>query len=136
MFDIGFWEMVFISVIGLVVLGPERLPPAIRSVVRWVNTAKGMANSVKTEISQELKLHEINENMVKASKLGLNDLDPELKDSIDDMKKTAQKITRPYQASNEDLNSLVAEKSVNTVKTDENSIINKSAASITPDKSE
>ncbi len=128
--------MVFISVIGLVVLGPERLPPAIRSVVRWVNTAKGMANSVKTEISQELKLHEINENMVKASKLGLNDLDPELKDSIDDMKKTAQKITRPYQASNEDLNSLVAEKSVNTVKTDENSIINKSAASITPDKSE
>ncbi|MBE4395154.1 Sec-independent protein translocase TatB, partial [Vibrio parahaemolyticus] len=26
MFDIGFWELVLISVVGLVVLGPERLP--------------------------------------------------------------------------------------------------------------
>lgn len=62
MFDIGFWEIVLISVIGLIVLGPERLPIAIRSIMRWITMAKGMANSVKTEISQELKLHELNEN--------------------------------------------------------------------------
>ncbi|WP_019615988.1 Sec-independent protein translocase protein TatB [Psychromonas ossibalaenae] len=136
MFDIGFWEMIVISVIGLVVLGPERLPTAIRSVLRWVNTAKGMANSVKSEISQELKLHEINENMIKASKQGLSDLDPDLKESIDEMKKAAQEITRPYQTNNEDLNSSIAEKSVNTADSDENSILNKSAAPITQDKSE
>ena len=135
MFDIGFWEMIVISVIGLVVLGPERLPTAIRSVLRWVNTAKEMANSVKSEISQELKLHEINENMIKASKQGLSDLDPDLKNSIDEMKKAAQEITRPYQINNEDLNSS-AEKSVNTKNSDENSILNKSAAPITQDKSE
>ncbi|WP_028864331.1 Sec-independent protein translocase protein TatB [Psychromonas aquimarina] len=132
MFDIGFWEMVVISVIGLVVLGPERLPTAIRSVLRWVNTAKGMANSVKSEISQELKLHEINENMIKASKQGLSDLDPDLKESIDEMKKTAQEITRPYQNSNEELNS----SAINTENNGENSILNKSAAPITQDKSE
>lgn len=103
MFDIGFWEIILISAIGLIVLGPERLPVAIRTVLRWINRAKSMANSVKSEISQELKLHEMNENMIKASKQGLSSLDPELKQSIDEMKKTAQEVTRPYQFEGEDL---------------------------------
>ena len=70
MFDIGFWEIALISVVGLIVLGPERLPTAIRSVMQWINTAKSMANSVKSEITEELKLHELNEmneNMIKAT---------------------------------------------------------------------
>lgn len=79
MFDIGFWEIVLISVIGLIVLGPERLPIAIRSVMRWINTAKAMANSVKTEISQELQLHEMNEKMRQPSKQGGAAPAPELK---------------------------------------------------------
>ena len=103
MFDIGFWEIALISIIGLVVLGPERLPTAIRSVMQWINTAKGMANSVKSEISQELKLHEMNENMIKASKEGLDSLDPELKKSIEEMKKSAQELVNPYKSNIEDL---------------------------------
>lgn len=103
MFDIGFWELIVISIIGLIVLGPERLPVAIRKLVRWISKVKGMANTVKTELSQELKLHEMNENMIKASKQELNDLDPELQQSIDEMKKTAQEITRPYQNKHRDL---------------------------------
>lgn len=103
MFDIGFWEIVLISAIGLVVLGPERLPVAIRTVLRWINTAKSMANSVQSEISQELKLHEMNEKTVKADKQGLASLDPELKQSIDEMKKTAQEVTRPYQFDGQEL---------------------------------
>lgn len=97
MFDIGFWEIMLISIVGLVVLGPKRLPIAIRSVLKWVNTAKNMANSVKSEISQELKLHEMNENMINASKQGLDTLDPGLKASIDEMKQSAKDLARPYQ---------------------------------------
>lgn len=96
MFDIGFWEIMLISIVGLVVLGPQRLPIAIRSVLKWINTAKGLANSVKSEISQELKLHEMNENMIKASKQGLDTLDPGLQASIDEMKKSANELARPY----------------------------------------
>jgi len=96
MFDIGFWEIVLISIIGLVVLGPQRLPVAIRSVMKWVNTAKNMANSVKNEISQELELHEMNEKMIKANKQGLDQLDAELKASIDKMKRTADDLKHPY----------------------------------------
>lgn len=103
MFDIGFWELVVISIIGLIVLGPERLPGAIRSVMHWVTTVKEMANSVKTEVAQELKLHELNENMIKASKKGLSDLDPELKESIDQMKETADQLSRPYKKEVDDI---------------------------------
>lgn len=136
MFDIGFWELVVISVIGLVVLGPERLPHAIRSVMHWVTTAKDMANSVKTEVTQELKLHEINENMIKASKKGLSDLDPELQKSIDQMKETADQLSRPYKKEIDDIKqSLNNKPSGNTQQ--ENSILDssKSTAS-TQDKNE
>jgi len=103
MFDIGFWEIMLISVIGLVVLGPQRLPIAIRTVMKWVNTAKSMANSVKNEISQELELHEMNENMIKASKQGLDKIDPDLKASIDEMKESVEQLTRPYKNNVDDL---------------------------------
>jgi len=53
----GMWELVVVFIVGLVVLGPERLPVAIRTVSRWVKTAKAMANSVKAEVSEELRVN-------------------------------------------------------------------------------
>ncbi|MFT5003353.1 MAG: sec-independent protein translocase protein TatB, partial [Flavobacteriales bacterium] len=32
MFDVGFWELILIAIMGLVILGPERLPVAIRTL--------------------------------------------------------------------------------------------------------
>ncbi|WP_260261346.1 Sec-independent protein translocase protein TatB [Vibrio intestinalis] len=96
MFDIGFWELVLISVVGLVVLGPERLPHAIRSVSRFIASAKSMANNVKDEISHELKVQELQENLRKAEKMGMEDLSPELKSSVEELKQAAQEVQRPY----------------------------------------
>ncbi|MGR5235893.1 Sec-independent protein translocase protein TatB [Vibrio alfacsensis] len=96
MFDIGFWELVLISVVGLVVLGPERLPHAIRSVSRFIGSAKSMANSVKDELSHELKVQELQENLRKAEQMGMEDLSPELKSSVEELKKAAQSVNRPY----------------------------------------
>lgn len=102
MFDIGFWEIVLIAVIGLIVLGPERLPVAIRSVVRWINTVKGMANSVKSEISQELKIHEMNENINEVKHQEIADLLPELKQSTDEIKQAFDRTNQDQSANNED----------------------------------
>ena len=96
MFDIGFWELVLISVVGLVVLGPERLPVAIRSVSKFVGAAKSMANSVKDELSHELKVQELQENLRKAEKMGMEDLSPDLKASVDELKQAAAEVQRPY----------------------------------------
>ncbi len=96
MFDIGFWELVLISIVALVVLGPERLPHAIRSVTKFVGAAKSMANSVKDELSHELKVQELQENLRKAEQMGMKNLSPELQESVDKLKQAAQDVQRPY----------------------------------------
>jgi len=96
MFDIGFWELVLISVIGLVVLGPERLPVAIRTVSRWIRTVRNTANGVKQELSRELKLHELHENLKQAERQGMQDLDEPLQTSVKELKQAAEDVSRPY----------------------------------------
>ncbi|QSX33373.1 Sec-independent protein translocase subunit TatB [Shewanella avicenniae] len=97
MFDgIGFSELLLIGILGLVVLGPERLPIAVRTVSGWIRTMKRMANSVKDELEQELKLEELQANLKKAEQKGLGDLSPELQDSLDQLKEAAQAVNRPY----------------------------------------
>lgn len=48
MFDIGFSELVLVFVIGLVVLGPQRLPVAVRTVMGWIRALRSLATSVQT----------------------------------------------------------------------------------------
>ncbi|SMB83552.1 sec-independent protein translocase protein TatB [Pasteurella testudinis DSM 23072] len=104
MFDIGFSELVLIFVVGLVVLGPQRLPVAIRTVVGWIRTIRGIANNVQNELSQELKLHELQESIKKAEKLNLSELSPELAKNIQDLKESAQKIQQDVQQQESKLN--------------------------------
>ncbi|MEH6531361.1 MAG: Sec-independent protein translocase protein TatB [Photobacterium frigidiphilum] len=110
MFDIGFWELILISVVGLVVLGPERLPVAIRSVSRWVGAARNMANSVKDELSQELKIQELQENLKKAEQMGMKDLSPELRESVEELKQAASDVQRPYAEKNEPTSTTTSQK--------------------------
>ncbi|USD37344.1 MULTISPECIES: Sec-independent protein translocase protein TatB [Ferrimonas] len=98
MFDgIGMFELVLIAVLGLVVLGPERLPVAMRSVSRWLTTIKRMAGSVKDELEQELKIEQLQADLKKAESKGLESLDPGLKQSIQELRDAAQSVNRPYQ---------------------------------------
>ena len=36
MFDIGFWELIIIAVVALLVFGPERLPELARTAGKWL----------------------------------------------------------------------------------------------------
>ncbi|WP_299200320.1 Sec-independent protein translocase protein TatB [uncultured Amphritea sp.] len=64
MFDIGFAELLIIAVVGLVVLGPEKLPVAVRTVGLWVSKAKRTLGSIQSEISEELRLDEMKRQIV------------------------------------------------------------------------
>lgn len=59
MFDIGFMELVLIGIVALVVVGPERLPGAIRTATLWIGRAKRSFNQVKAEIEKEINADEI-----------------------------------------------------------------------------
>jgi sec-independent protein translocase protein TatB len=63
MFDMGFLELLVIGIIALIVLGPERLPKAARTVGLWVGKAKQSFESIKTEIDRELKVKELQEQI-------------------------------------------------------------------------
>lgn len=54
MFDIGFAELLIIGVVGLLVIGPERLPGAIRTGSAWLNRFRRGFNDIKQEVQQEL----------------------------------------------------------------------------------
>lgn len=96
MFDIGFGELLLVMVLGLIVLGPERLPVAVRTVASWVRTLRSLASTVQNELSQELKLQEFQESLKKVEKASLQNLSPELKASMDELKDAAEAMKRGY----------------------------------------
>src|SRR5690554_10556 len=63
MFDIGFAELLLVAVIALVVLGPERLPSAARTVGSWVGRARRMMNQLNQEIDKQIKMEELREKL-------------------------------------------------------------------------
>lgn len=63
MFDIGFSELVLISVVALVVLGPERLPGAARTVGALLRRARASWATVRSEVERELAAEELKRSM-------------------------------------------------------------------------
>ena len=61
MFDIGFFELVVVFVIALLVLGPERLPKVVRTLGHWTGRAKATLNNLKYEMEREAYNEEMKE---------------------------------------------------------------------------
>ena len=59
MFDIGFLELLVIALITLVVMGPERLPEAIRAISLWFGRLKQIWAKTRQEIENEVGLDDI-----------------------------------------------------------------------------
>lgn len=59
MFDIGFTELLLVGLVALVVLGPERLPGAVRTASLWIGRIKRSFNSIKAEVEREIGADEI-----------------------------------------------------------------------------
>lgn len=68
MFDIGFWELVVVAIVALLVVGPERLPGLVRSVGFWVGRFRKIASTVKSELQQELDKAERLQNLLDEQK--------------------------------------------------------------------
>lgn len=59
MFDIGFPELILIAIVGLLVIGPERLPEALRTLGLWIGRMRRSFTNVKAEIEKEIGMDEI-----------------------------------------------------------------------------
>jgi len=96
MFDIGFWELMLISIIGLIVLGPERLPVAIRTVKGWITGVRNFSDTVKSELTEELRIHELHANLKKAEQGNMKNLSPEIAESVKSLKEAAEMVREPF----------------------------------------
>ena len=56
MFDIGFAELILLAGLGLIVLGPQRLPRVAAQLGRWVGQARRMSRTLMYQLRQEVNL--------------------------------------------------------------------------------
>ena len=54
MSGIGFWKLIIIFLIGLIVLGPERLPRVANQLGNWLGQARRMTRVMKRQLEDEL----------------------------------------------------------------------------------
>jgi len=108
-FDIGFSELVLVLIVGLVVLGPQRLPIAIRTVMGGGRTIRGLAANVQNELAQELKLQELKESIKKAEELNLSSLSPELSKTVEELKQSAQQMQQDLNTTKGEITKLTDE---------------------------
>ena len=120
MFDIGFWELSLIAVIGLLILGPERLPRVARTAGLWVSKLKRMVADVKSNIDEELRMEELN---------ALKQTGEKLKSDLESTQKELKKAGSTFQSSVEEVSSEV-ESATKDADVDIVSAINESAPKI------
>ena len=84
MFDVGFTEILLLSLVGLLVLGPERLPKVARTLGGMARKARSSWLSLKRQIEAEMRAEELKEP--------LKHFQDEVKGTVDDLKSGVDSI--------------------------------------------
>ena len=85
MFDIGFWEIALISIMALVVIGPERLPKVARTMGQWFGKARRFVEGVKGEVESEFDTAEL-KRLLHNQEVQLKELQGKLNDEASDFR--------------------------------------------------
>lgn len=59
MFDIGFSELIVCALVALVVIGPERMPEAVRTAGLWIGRLKRSLRETRAEIERQIGVDDI-----------------------------------------------------------------------------
>ena len=94
MFDIGFFELLLISVVGLLVFGPDQFLDAVRMTTRWIKRIRRSFDEVRTDIQRELH----NDEVMRELKASANDLEKQVKELTDPVKEQLHQAERVVQS--------------------------------------
>ncbi len=98
MFDIGFLELILVGVIGLIVLGPERLPIAARTLGRWVGNARRMMANISQEIDKQVEIEELKAELKKQGEsLNINEDVKQIQQTVSDALKEAEQHSEEFE---------------------------------------
>ncbi|WP_456417608.1 Sec-independent protein translocase protein TatB [Thiolapillus sp.] len=95
MFDVGFFELLLISVVALLVVGPERLPKLVRTVGLWIGRGRKMLSSVKADIEKELKAEELKQVLKEQSGVdSVHEILDDTRAALNDIKQETQSVVK------------------------------------------
>jgi len=93
MFDPSFFELIVICVVALVVLGPDKLPGAIKTLGLWIGRLRRSFNNIKREIEQEVGADEIRRQLRNEAIMEkFNSTKNQVTQSIESVKKEAESV--------------------------------------------
>ncbi|MBD3898571.1 twin-arginine translocase subunit TatB [Halomonas sp. ML-15] len=87
MLDIGFLELLLIGIVGLLVLGPERLPKAARTAGLWIGKIKRTVSGMQREINSQLEAEELRQKLDEQQK--------KLDESLGKVKRDVERYAEP-----------------------------------------
>lgn len=101
MFDIGFAELLLIGVVGLLVVGPEQLPGAVRTTLAWVNRFRRSFDQIRTEVRRELH----NDEVMQKLKAESREFERQVKETTSSLEKEVHGLGNEVNSVNEVLES-------------------------------
>ena len=87
MFDIGFFELLLVGVVGLVVLGPDKLSVTAKTIGKLAGKAKRQFDSIREEVAQSetvQELKQIQEDIEQEQQYASNKIG-QFKDGVNDL---------------------------------------------------
>jgi len=84
MFDVGFAELLLLSLVGLLVLGPERLPRVARTLGGLARKARSSWFNLKRSIEAEMRAEELREP--------LKHFEKEIKSTVSDLRSSVEAV--------------------------------------------
>ncbi len=110
MFDIGFSEIVVCAIVALIVIGPERMPEAVRTVGLWIGRLKRSLRETRSEIERQIGVDDIrrqlhNEDIMRSLEDARRDMDKVIAETqqtinstAETIDSTAEVVTREYKS--------------------------------------
>lgn len=105
MFDIGFFELLLIGVVALVVIGPEQLPETLRTLALWWGRLKRGVQSTRTELEEHIGADDIrrqlhNEDIMRQLATAKKDIETSVNTNLTDLTQPSSPISSPEKDTN------------------------------------
>lgn len=91
MFDISFMELLVISMVALIVIGPERLPTVARTLGNLYGRCRNFVYSVRTDIHNEMRMEEL-KKMQSSMQETVQSIEDSVQQSVDQLKTTVADV--------------------------------------------
>ncbi len=92
MFDISFAELMMIAIVGLLVIGPEKLPKVARTLGAYTGRLQRYVSQVKEEVNREVRFEEL-QALQEEIKEGANQVKSSILGGVNDVEETVASVT-------------------------------------------